>query len=115
MKESMHMVMDIGYKNFKKEVVESDMPVIADFWASWCSPCLILAPVFKELSEDPAFKGKLKFVKINTEEEPELTQKHFISGIPCLVIMDKGKETGRIVGFASKEQLKRKIEAELKK
>ena len=99
----------INKQNFDDEVKNSDIPVILDFWAPWCGPCHMMAPVFEELSGE--YQGKLKFAKLNTEEEPEIANNFGIQGIPCLIITKKGEETGRIVGFASKEIIKQKIDA----
>ena len=94
--------------NFKEEIEESKIPVIIDFWASWCGPCQMMGPVFEELSGD--YENKIKFAKISTEEEQELANQFQIQGIPCLVIVKEGKEIGRISGFAPKEILKQKID-----
>ena len=103
----------LNSENFEEEVEKSDIPVITDFWATWCAPCLMMGPAFEELSEE--YKGKLKFTKLNTDEEPMLASKFGIQGIPTLIITNKGKEVGRVVGFAPKEILKEKIDAILEK
>lgn len=94
-------------QNFKKEVLESKIPVIIDFYADWCGPCRMMAPVFEKLSGE--YDGKVKFCKLNTDEEPELASLFDIQGIPSLIIVSKGKEVGRIVGFAPEPALKEKI------
>jgi len=98
----------ITQKNFQKEVVESDIPVVLDFWASWCGPCQMMGPVFEELSEE--YKGKVKFGKVNTEEEQEISGYFQIRGIPSLSVIIDGGEVDRIVGFSQKESLKKKID-----
>ena len=102
-------VVHINAENFESEVVKSDVPVIMDFFADWCGPCKMMGPVFEELSND--YEGKLKFVKLNTDEEKDIAGKFNISGIPCLIIMEKGEEKNRIVGFMPKDGLKAKIDS----
>ncbi|MEA3342749.1 MAG: thioredoxin [archaeon] len=106
-------MIQVNADNFESEVTGSQTPVIIDFGASWCAPCGMMAPVFEELSKD--YVGKLKFVKLSTEESPDLAARFNITGIPCLVVTNGGKEIDRIVGFAPKEVLKEKIDAVLSK
>ncbi len=105
-------MLNITASNIDKEVTNSTTPVIVDFWASWCGPCKLLGPVFEELSNE--YTGKLKFAKLNTEEDGELAEKFDISGIPCMVVFKNGEEVDRIVGFAPKPALKQKIDAIMK-
>jgi thioredoxin 1 len=101
-------MLEITESNFEKEVLKSDIPVVLDFWAEWCGPCRMLAPVFEELSRD--FKGRLKFAKVNVDENDKVANKFGVRGIPCLVVTNKGEEIDRIVGYAPKEIIKKKIE-----
>jgi thioredoxin len=103
------MVLELKEENFEQEVLKSDLPVIVDFWASWCGPCKMMAPVFDETSKE--YEGKLKFAKISTEDFPTVAQENNITGIPCLIVYKGGKEVNRIVGFAQGAQLKQKIDA----
>jgi len=107
------MVIELDDQNFSKEVTVSDIPVIIDFWAPWCMPCRMLAPIFEEVSKD--FTGKLKFTKVNVQQFQELAEQFDVSGIPCLVLVKHGKEFGRIVRFQQKNELKKEINAILSK
>lgn len=106
-------VIELNADNVEKEVKQSDMPVIIDFWAEWCGPCQMMGPVFKELSSD--YEGKLKFAKANTEENAAIAQEYGVQSIPTLVIVKDGKEVDRLVGFAPKEVLKNNIDQSLSK
>ena len=89
--------------NFEKEVVKSKIPVVVDFFADWCAPCQMMAPIFEAVGKK--LEGKMKFAKIDTQSEMELAQRFNITGIPCLIVFKNGKETGRIVGFMQEEEL----------
>ena len=103
------MVLELNSSNYEKEVLQSSIPVIVDHWADWCGPCRMLAPIFERLSNDAAFKGKLKFAKLNVDLNAEIASQNGIRGIPCLIVFRKGKEAGRIVGSMPEENLKAKI------
>jgi len=106
-------VIELDDVTFDKHV-EGTTPIVVDFWASWCGPCKMLAPVFDELSGEYDEKTLL-FGKSSTEEHPDHASKHGISGIPALVVFKEGKEVDRIVGFAPKEAIKAKLDAILEK
>ncbi len=93
----------ITNKNFKDEVLNSDIPVLIDFWASWCGPCRMLSPVISEIAEE--YAGKVKVCKVNVDEEMELASAFQVSSIPTVVIMKEGKVTNMSVGFRPKEQI----------
>lgn len=94
---------------FKNEVLDSDIPVVVDFWAPWCGPCRMVAPVLEEISQK--MNGKIKFVKLNTDENQKTAMDYQIMAIPSLLIFKDGQEVDRIVGFVPQEQL----EADLQK
>jgi thioredoxin 1 len=93
-------------KNFEAEVVKSDVPVVVDFWAPWCGPCRMLSPIVEKVSELPEYKGKVKFAKINVDDEQDLSGKFGIMSIPTLVIFKKGKPADSRVGAIPESELR---------
>ena len=89
--------------NFDTEVLNSTIPVIVDFWASWCGPCKMLAPVVEVLANE--LEGKVKVAKVNVDEQPELASKYEIMSIPTVLAFRNGKVTATSVGVKPKEQL----------
>ena len=100
-------VIHITADSYEEEVVKSDKPVLIDFWAPWCGPCQMMGPVFEDLSKEIP---DIKFVKVNTDEEPAIASQFKIQGIPALLFVKDGKEIKRIVGFRPKEELMQNIE-----
>jgi thioredoxin 1 len=105
------MVAEISSNNFDSEVVKSNLPVLVDFWAPWCGPCRMVSPVVEAISKD--FEGKLKAVKVNTDENTEIAGQFGITGIPTLIFFKGGQEVDRVVGFMPKERLTDKVNAVL--
>ena len=102
------MSIKITNQNFKQEVLESEKPVLIDFWASWCAPCRMLSPVIDELAKE---KGEeFKVCKVNVDEEPELAQKYNVMSIPTLVVIKNGKVVNVSVGVKSKQSIQNMIQ-----
>lgn len=89
--------------NFEQEVLNSDKPVMVDFWADWCGPCKMLAPVIKDIAEE--YSGSIKVGKVNVSDEPELAAKYRVANIPTVIVFKDGKVLDTSVGYKPKEQL----------
>lgn len=94
---------DLTKNNFEEEVLKSDKPVVVDFWATWCGPCRMLAPVLSEFAEKHA--DKIKVCKVNVDEDPGLANTYNIYTIPCLLFFKKGEVVATSVGLKSLEEL----------
>ncbi len=95
-------VLHVTKENFESEVLQSDKPVFIDFWASWCGPCQMVAPVIEELAEEVP---DVKVAKINVDEEMELAQKYGVMSIPMMVLIKNGEVTNKTIGAQPKEEL----------
>ncbi len=98
---------EVTDQNFKTEVLESSLPVLVDFWAPWCAPCRIVAPVVEEIAGE--YQGMLKVGKLNTDENQQTAMEYRIMGIPTLGIFVGGKMVDQVVGAAPKPQIVEKI------
>jgi len=109
----MSKAIEITSQNFEKEVLQSNIPVLVDFWAPWCQPCLMMAPALDELSGE--LEGKIKIGKINTEipEHQNLAIQYQIQSIPNMKLFKDGKIIKEFIGLRPKETLKSELEAEL--
>ncbi|MCD5398671.1 MAG: thioredoxin [Dehalococcoidia bacterium] len=104
---------DITDDSFDAEVVQSDTPVLVDFWAEWCGPCKMIAPIVEELAEE--FGDKIKFTKLDVDTNPQSAMNFGIRGIPTLLIFNGGKPVETVVGAVPKSVLKKKLDAALAK
>lgn len=101
-------VKDVSDSNFETEVLQSDRPVLVDFWAAWCAPCRMIAPTVAQVAEKYADTARV--VKLNVDENPNVPQKYGIKGIPTLIMFKNGKEEERVVGATTKEAIARMID-----
>ena len=98
--------------SFDKVIENANMPVLVDFWAEWCMPCRIMAPVMEELAKD--YAGKAIFAKVNVDENPEVSQRYLIMSIPHFIIFKDGKPVERIVGAVGRGPLEEALKKHLK-
>lgn len=97
-------VLEVTGASFEKEVLQSDRPVLADFYADWCGPCKMLRPILEEISDD---RQDVKVVSINIDEEDELAEQFDVSAIPCVVLIKDGMEVDRSVGLKPREAIEK--------
>jgi len=101
------MEITVNDANFKQEVLDSDVPVLVDFWATWCGPCKMIAPTVSEIAKE--YKGKLKVCKVNVDEASRTASDYGIMSIPTLSIFKQGKVMEQVVGAVDKSLLEKKI------
>ena len=104
--------MEINERNFKQEVEEQALPVLVDFWAPWCGPCLMMAPVLEELER--GWQGKIKVGKVNVDENSGLASRYGVMSIPTLVLFKDGKALKGWIGVQDKDRFKEEVEALVK-
>ena len=101
-------VTDVSDSSFEQDVLKAEQPVLVDFWAQWCAPCRMLAPTVDAVAQKYADTARV--VKLNVDDNPTVSQKYGIKGIPTLILFKNGKEEERIVGATSKDAISRMIE-----
>ena len=101
----------IDDSSFDQMVLQANRPVLIDFWAAWCKPCLMVAPILDELAEE--YDGRINFVKVDVEQNPKTAARYNIMSIPTLLIFKNGEPTSHIVGVRPKGELKQSLEAAL--
>ena len=102
---------NVNEASFGNEVLQSPAPVLVDFWATWCSPCIAVAPTVKKIAAN--YQGRLKVVKIDTDENPDLAARYDVTGIPCLMLFKAGEPVDRVVGFVPEKTLVSMVEKHL--
>ncbi len=108
----MGQAVKVDAASWDKEVLQAPGLAMVDFWAVWCGPCQMVAPIVEELAVE--YQGRLKVLKLNTDENPEIASRYQIMGIPTLLFFKDGKPVDKVVGAAPKKQFKDKIETLLK-
>lgn len=104
----MSIVAEINDADFEKEVINSNIPVVVDFWATWCGPCRKMSPVIEEIAQE--YEGRVKFAKVNVEQSVEIAKQYSISGIPSLLVFKGGDSVERLTGLMPKSTIISNIE-----
>lgn len=96
-------MINLTNENFEKEVISSEKPILVDFWASWCGPCQMIAPIVEEISNE--LSERIEVGKLNVDEQPEIAIKYDVMSIPTLILFKDGKVVNTIIGYHSKEEI----------
>jgi thioredoxin 1 len=106
-------ITNVDHDSFQKAVLDSQKPVLVDFWAPWCGPCRAVAPVIEELTKD--YNGKIGFAKLNVDEAPFVASKYGVMSIPTIILFKGGKPVKQVIGYKPKDQLKKLLDDVLAK
>ena len=101
----------VSDSNFDQAVLQAEVPVLVDFWATWCAPCRMVAPVIEELAKE--YEGRVSFAKVDVDHNPKTASKYSIMSIPTLIIFKNGQPLSHIVGFRPKAELQQNLDAAL--
>lgn len=104
----MSEAINVGEQTFEKVVLQSDIPVLVDFWAAWCGPCRMVAPVLDEIAKE--HEGKIRIVKVNVDEEPALAAQYRITSIPAMKVFKGGEEVRELIGAMPKQAIEQHLE-----
>ena len=99
----------VSEQNFEAQVIRSEIPVLVDFWAEWCGPCRMIAPIVEDLSSE--YAGRLKVVKLDVDNNTAIAMRYDVMSIPTLGVFKGGQLVDRVIGYMPKQELKRKIDA----
>ena len=105
------MKVEITTENFEQEVLQSDVPVLVDFWADWCMPCKMVEPVLDEMSEE--YDGKLKIARLNVDEQGDIAARYNVVSIPTLLLFKDGEIAGQQIGAAPRDRLDKLVQAHM--
>ena len=106
-------MLDVTTDTFEREVLKNNLPVLVDFWAPWCGPCRVVTPTLEKLASE--YVNKLKFAKLNVDDNQDIAVKYDVRGIPCMIIFKGGQEVDRIIGAYPEIELRKKIDLALAK